>query len=92
MNGDKAILGEYINQGFSLEESDGHYDLYLKDTKIKELPLGTTESEIRDVVEQFLKLDREIEGLLHKATAECGLGDAEHRELNRLIAEQEAHR
>ena len=91
MNGniEKEILGEYTDQGFSLQEVDGHTELYLKEARIKIFPPGeATEQNVREAIEQFLKRDQEIECLLHKAEVECGLCDVEHSKLNRLIAEQ----
>jgi len=85
-----TVLGDYADLGFSLAESDGYVEVYLKDSKIKNLPQDeATQSKIREVCEQFLKRDKEIVRLLHKAGAERGLCDPEHRKLNRLIAEQE---
>ena len=87
---EKEILGEYADQGFSLEECDGHLELYLKDTKIKDLPAQIGGFEVRNVIEQFLKCDQEIERLLRKAEAKCGLDDIDHEKLSSLIAKQEA--
>ena len=88
---EKEILGEYADQGFSLEECDGHIELYLKDSKIiKSIPKDETIGiKIREACAQFLKQDQEINRLLYKAGAECGLCDVEHNKLSKLIEEQE---
>ena len=90
MNNDHQILGEYADQGFGLQEVDGHTELYLKEARIKIFPPGeATEQNVREAIEQFLKRDQEIECLLRKATVERGLHEPKYSKLNRLIAEQE---
>ena len=58
MNSDKQVLGEYVNQGFSLEEYDGDHTvvLWFKDSMIAAFSqLGATPESLRATCKRHLE-------------------------------------
>ena len=65
MSNDHQILGEYADQGFSLEEdADATLLLYYKDKMVAEFSqLGATQHSIRESCKRFIECLKEPAGI-----------------------------